>query len=74
MIPQFVEKYFARTLFIVASVTILLALGEGFIQIFGLSLIDRAYSPGSLLELAATLLIFVVVQLLRQIRDALRTG
>jgi len=69
---QFVDKYFARTLFTIATLTILLAFAEAFVQIFGQSLISRFYSPGRLLELAATLLVFVIVQLLRQIRDELR--
>ena len=70
----YVEKYIARTIFGIAILTILLAFAEGFAQIFGLSLIAGLYSPGRLLELAATLLVFVVVQLLRQIRDELRTN
>ena len=69
---QFFEKYFSRTVFIIATITIMLAFAEGFVQLFGQSLIGRFYSPGRLLELAATLLVFVIVQLLRQIRDELR--
>ena len=67
-----IDKYFARTVFIIATMTILLAFAEGFAQLFGQSLISRIYAPGRLLELAATLLVFVIVQLLRQIRDELR--
>ena len=69
---QFVDKYFGRTIFAIATVTILLAFAEGFAQLFGQTLISRYYSAGRLLELAATLLVFVIVQLLRQIRDELR--
>lgn len=69
---QLVDKYFARTVFIIATATILLAFAEGFAQLFGFSLIGRIYSAGRLLELAATLLVFVIVMLLRQIRDELR--
>ena len=70
---QFVDKYFARTVFVMAAGIILLAIAEGFVQLFDVSLIAWVYSPGRLMELAATLLLFVVVQLLRQIRDELRT-
>ena len=70
---QLVDKYFSRTVFLIATATILLAFAEGFVQLFGDSLIFRIYSPGRLLELAATLLVFVIVQLLRQIRDELRS-
>ena len=67
------DKYFARTMFAIAVFTIFLAFAEGFAQLFGHSLILRMYSAGRLLELAATLLVFVVVQLLRQIRDELKS-
>lgn len=70
---SFFDKYFSRTVFIIATATILLAFVEGFVQILGGSLISRIYSPGRLLELAATLLVFVIVQLLRQIRDELKS-
>ena len=70
---QLVDKYFSRTVFFIATATILLAFAEGFAQLFGQSIISRLYSPGRLLELAATLLVFVIVQLLRQIRDELRS-
>ena len=69
---RFVEQYYARTVFVVAICTVLFALAEGFIQIFGQSLIGRIYSPGRLLDLAGTLLVFVIIELLRQIRNELR--
>lgn len=69
---QLLDKYFARTVFALATATILLAFAEGFLQLFDRSLVFNLYSPGRLLELAATLLVFVIVQLLRQIRDELR--
>ena len=62
----------ARLVFLGASTMIVLAFLEGIGQLFGVSLIDRMYSPGRLLELAATLLIFVIVVLLREIRDSIR--
>ena len=69
---QFIDQYFSRVLFVVASILIILAIAEAFIQIFGISLISRFYSPGRMMELAATLLIFSIANLLRQIRDSLR--
>ena len=63
-----------RLFFLGASATIVLAFMEGVAQIFGISLIAEAYPPGRLLELAATLLIFVIAVLLREIRDTLRAN
>lgn len=62
----------ARIIFALATATILLAFAEGFANLFGTSLVARYYAAGRLLELAAILLVFVIVYLLRQIRDALR--
>lgn len=65
---------FARIILVLATTTMLLAFAEGFANLFGTSLIARFYAAGRLLEFAAILLVFVIVQLLRQIRDALREG
>lgn len=70
---QFLDKHFARVIFVIATVTILFAFVEAFVNLFGFSLISRVYTAGRLLELGAILLIVVIVQLLRQIRDALRS-
>ncbi len=71
-----VYKYVARTLFIIASAAIAVAFLERTAHVFGFSIIGEIYSggPGRLLQLAATLLVFVIAVLLRQIRDELRTG
>lgn len=74
MTLDFFEKYFGRAVFIAATLTMALAFAEAFARLFGRSLIAWTYSAGRLLELSAILLIFVVVQLLRQIRDQLRAG
>lgn len=66
-----IDKYFARVLFILAGLTMLMAFAEAFARLFGASLVAWTYSAGRLLELAAIMMIFVVAQLLRQIRDAL---
>lgn len=73
MLAELFDKYFSRTLFVVATITILLAFAEGFANLFGVSLTAGLYTAGRLLELAATLLVFVMVQLLRQIRNELRS-
>ena len=69
---EMIQKYFSRALFIIASLTIVIAFAEAFLQLFGIDMVSRFYAPGRLLELAATLLVFVIVQLLREIRDELR--
>ena len=69
---QLFDRYFSRCVFTLATLTILMAFAEGFANLLGQTLISRIYSPGRLLELAATLLVFVIVQLLRQRRDELR--
>ncbi len=70
-----VYKYVARTLFIIASAAIAVAFLERIAHVFGFSIIGQIYSGGAgrLLQLAATLLVFVIAVLLRQIRDELRT-
>ena len=73
---EFVYKYVTRTLFIIASAAIAVAFLERIAHVFGFSIISQIYSGGAgrLLELAATLLVFVIAVLLRQVRDELRTG
>jgi hypothetical protein len=66
-----IDKYFARILFLLAGLTLLLAFAEAFAQLFGTSLVAGTYSAGRLLELSAVLMVFVIAQLLRQIREAL---
>ncbi len=69
-----VYKYSARTLFILASATIVVAFLEWFAGLLGFSIIGELYNPGRLLELASTLLVFVIAVLLQQILDELRAG
>ena len=68
------SKYFARPLFLLATAAIVIAFLEWIASFLGFSLIGEMYVPGRLLELAATLLVFVMAVLLRQIRDELRAG
>ena len=69
-----IYKYFARTIFIIASVGIVVAFLELIGDFVGFSLTGGTYAAGRLVELAAALLVFVIAVLLRQIRDELRTG
>ena len=69
-----VYQYVARTLFIIASAMIAVAFLERIGEFFGFSILGEMYEAGRLLELAATLLVFVIAVLLRQVRDELRTG
>ena len=65
-------KYIARALFLVASVMIAVAFLDLIAEFLGFSIVGDMYEAGRLLELAATLLVFVIAVLLRQIRDTLR--
>ena len=72
MSTSIADGHAARLIAIVAAVLLALAIAEAAIQVFGISLISRYYSPGRMMELSATLMVFVVALLLRQIRDAVR--
>ena len=67
-----ISKYLARTLFLLAIAAIALAFIEGIAEFFGRTMVGDFYTAGRLLELAATLLVFVIAVLLRQIRNELR--
>ena len=67
-----ISKYLARTLFLLAIAAIALAFIEGIAEFFGSTMVGDFYTAGRLLELAATLLVFVIAVLLRQIRNELR--
>ena len=69
-----VSKYFAQPLYIIAVAAIVVAFLEWIAKFLGLSIIGELYDPGRLLELAATLLVFVIAVLLQQILDELRAG
>ena len=61
-----------RTLFLIAAAMFVIAICEWVLQWFGYTLTWVPYSPGRLLELAAMMAVFVIMLLLRQIRDTLR--
>ena len=63
----------ARVVFIGASAAIVLAFLEGVVQLFGTSLIGNTYAPGRILELSATLLIYVLTVLVWEVLAELKS-
>jgi hypothetical protein len=63
-----------RVLFITSAALIALAFTEWAAQLAGTTLVGRWYSPGRLLEIAATMLVYVIAVYLREIRDVLRAN
>lgn len=63
-----------RVLFIASAALIALAFIEWAAQLVGTTLVGRWYSAGRLLEIAATLLVYVIAVYLREIRDELRSN
>jgi hypothetical protein len=72
MIRKFIDHHLSPALYVAAILSLALALAEAAIQIAGYSLLNRLYSPGRMMELAATLLLFAILPVLWQIRDELR--
>ena len=64
-------RIFARSLFFLALAMLALGFLEIAANLLGFTVLRGAYSSGRLVELSAALLVFVIVVLLRQIRDAL---
>jgi len=65
---------FSRFLFLFALLLLLLAVLDRIIRLFGWTFSWIPYEPSRLLEIAATLIVFVLALLLRQIRDNTRPG
>jgi hypothetical protein len=63
----------ARAVFIGASAGILLAFLELGVNFMGTSLIGNAYAPGRILELSATLLIYVLTVLVWEVLAELKS-
>jgi len=61
----------SRLFFAVAFVLLVLATLEWILRIFGWTFTWLPYQPGRIFEFAAILVIFVMVMLLRQIREKL---
>ena len=62
-----------RALFLASATLIALAFIELAAQLVGTTLMSYRYSAGRLLEISATMLIYVIAVQLREIRDELRT-
>ena len=67
-------SFISRILFIVSLAMVALAFVERVVNLFDFTLLRGTYTSSRLLELAAILMVFVIVILLRQIRDSLRKG
>ena len=74
MYLQVFLKNTKRLLFLASVALIALAFAEWAAQFFGTSLVNYWYSSGRLLEIAATLLVYVVAVLLWEIREELRSN
>ena len=61
-----------RALFLAAAALIALAFIELAAQLVGTTLMNYRYSAGRLLEISATMLIYVIAVQLREIRDEIR--
>ena len=64
---------FSRIFFAVASLLLLIAIIDWIMRLFGWTLSWLPYKPGRLLEFAAYVMVFVIVLLLRQIREKLKS-
>jgi len=62
---------FSRVFFAISFLLLCLAVLEKAVNLAGYTLI-RFYQPQRLLELAATMMVFVIALLLRQVREALK--
>ena len=63
------SHYFCRTLFGISIALLAVAALEEALGFLGWTLSFLVYEPGRLLEISATLVIFVIALLLRQIRE-----
>jgi len=63
------SSLFSRALFLVAMLLLTLAVLEKIVNANGYTIM-RSYEPSRLLELAATMMVFVIALVLRQIREA----
>ncbi len=64
-------KYVTRAFFVVGFGALLLDVAEVIVNTFGYTLLGGLYTKGRLLELAATLMVFAITILLRQIREGI---
>ncbi len=62
----------SRILFYLSVLLLFIAVVERLTNIAGYTFLRQTYTPGRLLEFAAVFMIFVIVILLRQIREELK--
>lgn len=67
-----IYHWFARLFFFIGLALLGAAVLEAVMNQLGYTILRGYYSKGRLVELAATLLVFVITILLRQIRDELK--
>ncbi|MBD3258320.1 hypothetical protein GF377_07790 [candidate division GN15 bacterium] len=65
-------SFFNRLFFSVAVILFIVAVIDWVMRLFGYTLSFLPYTPGRLFEFAAIMMVFVMVALLRQIRDQLK--
>ncbi len=63
----------SRIFMVIAFILLLMAISDKILNIFGYTWTWWFFTAGRLLELSAMLMIFVMVLLLRQIREQLKT-
>jgi len=61
-----------RAFFLLGFAALAVDVAEVIVNAFGYTILAGTYTKGRLLELAATLMVFAIAILLRQIRDGLR--
>ena len=66
-----ISSLLSRTLFGLAFLLLALAVLERLVREFGYTMVGGAFTGGRLLEIATALAVFVIVLLLRQIRESL---
>ena len=67
-------SFLSRLFFFVAFLLLVIAVFDRFLNLFGYTILEGAYSPGRMLQFAGIMLVFVIALLLREIREELRKG
>ena len=71
MTSRAVESALVKLLSAASGAAAILAFAEGFLQLFGTSLIDRQYAASRILEISAVLALLAILLIVKQIRDRL---
>ncbi len=64
----------SRFFFFAAFLLLTAAVLDRFLNLFGYTILQGAYTPGRMLQFAGILLVFVIALLLREIREQLKRG